>query len=57
MREREPENSDDTNWVAAASEYNAEAVAEMRKKHPKIDWSDVKEREGQWRIIMADKKS
>jgi hypothetical protein len=27
----------------------------MRKRHPSIDWSDTKERDGKWRVIKATK--
>jgi hypothetical protein len=29
----------------------------MRKRHPSIDWSDIKERDGEWRVIKATKKA
>jgi hypothetical protein len=55
LLEREPENSDDPNWVVTgggrSDSKNAEAVADMRKRYPKIDWSDVKEYDGKWRIL------
>ncbi len=59
LRECEPGNSNDPNWVVAAGEVSdhehAKAVADMRKQHPKIDWSGVEEREGQWRLIRSTK--
>ena len=59
LLEREPENSNDPNWVvtgAGTSDHEkAKAVADLRKQHPKIDWSDVQEYDGKWRIIRAIK--
>jgi hypothetical protein len=59
LLEREPDNSNDPNWVVtgggASDHENAKAVADMRKLHPRIDWSGVKECDGKWRIIMAVK--
>jgi hypothetical protein len=62
LREREAKNDSDPNWISFLVKSSDDAlymehVADMRKRHPKIDWSDVKDREGQWRIIRAVKKS
>ena len=50
LLEREPENSNDPNWVvtgAGTSDHEkAKAVADLRKQHQKIDWSDVQEYDG-----------
>jgi hypothetical protein len=60
LLEREPGNGNDLNWVVTgggrSDDENAKAVADMRKQHPKIDWSGVKEYDGKWRIIRAAKK-
>jgi hypothetical protein len=59
LREKDPGNDGDTNWVVGAGGLSDDAydrlVADMRKRYPSIDWSDIKEREGKWRIIIATK--
>jgi hypothetical protein len=59
LREYDPGNTNDPNWIVtgggASDDENAKAVAEMRKRYPEIDWSDVKERDGKWRVIRAVK--
>src|SRR5258707_5867022 len=48
LRERAPNSEDDLNWVASAGNMASsgtalfmEKIAELRKAHPTIDWSDV----------------
>ena len=64
LREREPQKAGEPNWIIAAdpmpgdaSNRHADAVAEMRKLHPQIDWSGVNERDGRWRVIRVIKKT
>jgi hypothetical protein len=61
LREYKPENDSDPNWIVAAGNLSDDAhtalVAEMRKRHPSIDWSDTHERDGKWRVIKATKKA
>jgi hypothetical protein len=59
LREYKPENDGDPNWVLAVGKLSDDAyaklVADMRKRHPSIDWSDIEERDGKWRVIRAIK--
>jgi hypothetical protein len=59
IRENKPENDSDPNWIVAVGKVSDDAytklVADMRKRHPSIDWSDIKERDGKWRAIKAIK--
>ena len=63
LRELTPAASDEPNWVVAVGELPDDAtkryenaVVDMRKRHPRIDWDRVEDRDGQWRIIRATKK-
>jgi hypothetical protein len=59
FRENKPESDSDPNWIVAVGKLSDDActklVADMRKRHPSIDWSDVKERDGKWRVIRTIK--
>jgi hypothetical protein len=61
LRENKPVNDSDPNWIVAVGKLSDDAytrlVADMRKRHPSIDWSDIKERDGEWRVIKATKKA
>jgi len=61
LRENKPGNDSDPNWIVAVGKLSDDAyttlVADMRKRHPSIDWSDTKERDGKWRVIKATKKA
>jgi hypothetical protein len=58
LRERAPNSEDDLNWVASAGNMASsgtalfmEKIAELRKAHPTIDWSDVDTNGGELRRI------
>jgi hypothetical protein len=59
LRENKPGSDSDPNWIIAVGRLSDDAhtrlVANMRKRHPNIDWSDIKERDGEWRVIKATK--
>jgi hypothetical protein len=56
LRQFKPAKDGDPNWIVAAGRSADDAlVVDMRKRHPKIDWSNVKERDGEWRIIRLTK--
>ncbi|HZR03539.1 MAG TPA: hypothetical protein VFA81_10245 [Burkholderiales bacterium] len=64
LRETTPTANDEPNWVVAAGdlpddakERYENAVIEMRKRHPRVDWDLIKDRDGQWRTIKAIKKA
>ena len=62
LREDKPKGEGDPNWIASVRETSDDAlyqkhVSDMRKRHPTIDWSDVKERDSNWRVIKAIKKA
>jgi hypothetical protein len=58
LTERAPKESNDANWVTGAgimsydalSRYDS-AVAELRRQHPRIDWTGVTEFDGERRRI------
>jgi hypothetical protein len=59
FREDKPRNDSDPNWIVAVGKSSndecASLVADMRKRHPSIDWSDIKEHDGEWRVFRAIK--
>ena len=59
LRENKPGNDSDPNWIVAVGNLSDDActnlVADLRKRHPSIDWGDIKERDGKWRVIRATK--
>ena len=59
LRENKPGNDSDPNWIVAVGKLSENAyttlVADMRKRHPRIDWTDSTERDGKWRVIRATK--
>lgn len=60
LRENKPVNDSDPNWIVAvklSDDAYTKLVADMRKRHASIDWSGIKERDGEWRVIKATKKS
>jgi hypothetical protein len=58
LTERTPKSVDDVNWVTGAgvmprdamARYEA-ALAELRSQHPLIDWSGIREYDGEKRRI------
>jgi hypothetical protein len=59
LRENKPTNDSDPNWIVAVGKLSDDAyttlVADIRKRHPSIDWKDIKEWDGEWRVIRATK--
>jgi hypothetical protein len=59
FRENSPKNDSDPNWIVAIGKSSDDTcsglVADMRKVHPRIDWSNIKDRDGEWRVIKATK--
>jgi hypothetical protein len=60
LREDKPRNDSDPNWIPSVRETSDDAlytkhVADMRKRYPRIDWSEIKERDGKWRVIRSVK--
>ena len=58
LTEREPKSADDTNWVTGAGVMPIDAVArydravaELRRQHPRIDWTGITEVDGERRRI------
>jgi hypothetical protein len=58
VTERIPKDADDTNWMTGIgimsrdvmSRYDS-AVAELRRQHPRIEWTGITEKDGEWRRI------
>jgi hypothetical protein len=59
LRENKTGNNSDPNWIVAVGKLSDDActklVADMRKRHPSINWSGIKERDGKWRVIRTVK--
>ncbi len=60
LREDKPRSDGEPNWLPAVKETSDDAayqehLSDMRKRHPIIDWGDVKDYEGKWRVIRGIK--
>jgi hypothetical protein len=58
LQETQPASDDAPNWIAKASPLPTHALHrydgardELQRQHPRVDWSDVTERNGPWRRI------
>jgi hypothetical protein len=59
LRERTPKTDTDTNWMASfgvapldvIARYDSAATAELRRQHPRVDWTGISQRDGEWRHI------
>ena len=58
LTERAPKSAEDTNWVTGAGVMPMEAltrydsaVVELRRQHPRIDWTGITEFDGERRRI------
>jgi len=58
LTEREPKSADDVNWMTGVGVLPMDAIrryeialAELRKQHPRIDWSGIVELDGERRRI------
>jgi hypothetical protein len=58
LTERPPKSAEDTNWVTGAGVMPMDALArydsaviELRRQHPRIDWTGITEFDGEHRRI------
>jgi hypothetical protein len=59
LRENEPRTEYDFNWIVAtgpmppdATERYETHISRMKKANARLEWEDVTEREGDWRVVQ-----